>query len=87
MSLNRMPDLTALSQFKYVFSVVRCLGLSTVWVFRAEYKYGLLHAFHRRMETRNMTRSKLHPEDTHILGVTAQNLVSRATWCPEFVHP
>jgi hypothetical protein len=26
-------------------------------------------------------------ESTKILGATAQNIIVRASWCPEFVHP
>jgi hypothetical protein len=31
--------------------------------------------------------SKFHTEDSKISGVTVQNLVTQATWCPECVHP
>jgi hypothetical protein len=33
-----------------------------------------------------MTRSKFHTEDPQILGVTVENLVTRATWCTELVY-
>ena len=37
------------------------------------------------LDTRRGTRSKFHYEDTHILGVKAQNLVAMAASRPGFV--
>jgi hypothetical protein len=34
-----------------------------------------------------MTRSKLHTKDPKIWSATVQNLVTRATWRTEFLHP
>jgi hypothetical protein len=33
------------------------------------------------------TISKFHSVYIHILGTTVQNLVTQATWCPEFLQP
>jgi hypothetical protein len=33
-----------------------------------------------------VTCSKFHTEDQKISGVTTENLISWATWVPEFVH-
>jgi hypothetical protein len=36
---------------------------------------------------RSLKISKYHTQDPQILGATAKNLVARATWRAEFVHP
>ena len=41
----------------------------------------------KRIATSNSRRQNFHIHDPNILVTAVQNLIVRAAWCPEFVHP
>jgi len=56
-------------------------------VWRCELIFRKSRSHIRITGVRRMTWSRFHTEDPNIIGVTVQNVVSRVTWRPGFVHP
>lgn len=64
-----------------------CVGIELRYSFRAGFqRFRINYQPHQTLGTRMMIRGTFHIEDPQALGAVIQNLVTRAFWCPGFVH-